>query len=382
MRSGTGFRIASILGIPIHLDLSFFVSFALISAIFGLSVLPDEVDPVPGDVERVGLSLVAGLIFFVSLLLHELAHSVLARWYGLRVRNITLFLLGGVSQITEDTKTARQEFLIAFVGPATSAVLGGIFLAVAIAFTTPETAPAAVLGWLGVINLILAAFNMLPGFPLDGGRVFRSLLWGITRSRTRATRYASRVGQAFGAVMALGGLALLVIDIGDGSGGLGGFWFFLIGAFLYNAAAQNHRAAVAEERLTEVLVRDVMSTDLRTIEVDTMVRFLVPERDRIDHTAAFLVTSNERVVGLLTGAQIALLDEDRYRSATVGEVMVDADAIAPIAPTATGHEALERLQASKTPILPVVEHGRLLGLVGLEQMLAALRKRPQPRPVG
>lgn len=381
MRSGSGFRIASILGIPIHLDVTFFVSFAMISAIFGLAVLPDRVEPVPGDVERVGLSLVAGLIFFVSLLLHELAHSVLARWYGLRVRNITLFLLGGVSQIAEDSKTARQEFLIAFVGPATSAVLGVIFLAVAIV-TSAGTAPAAVLEWLGAINLLLAAFNMLPGFPLDGGRVFRSVLWGITRSRTRATRYAARVGQAFGAALALGGGVLLAIDIGDGSGGLSGLWLMFIGGFLFNAAAQSHRAAVAEERLTEVLVRDVMSTDLRTIEVDTLVRFLVPDRDRVDHTAAFLVTANERVVGLLTGAQIALLEADRYRSATVGEVMVDADAIAPIAPTATGHEALERLQSSKTPILPVVEHGRLLGLVGLEQMLAALRKRPQPRPVG
>jgi predicted transcriptional regulator len=231
--------------------------------------------------------------------------------------------------------------------------------------------------WLGFVNALLAAFNMLPGFPLDGGRVFRAVIWGLTGSRTRSTRYAARVGQVVGAGLAGLGVASLLIDFG--SGGFGGFWMILIGGFLYNGAAQSHRMASAEERLDRVRVRDVMSTQLRTVEASTGLRWLAPQRDRIDHNAAYLIMDDETVVGILTGAQIAILDEQEYLHATVRDVMVGADTFAPIDPGATGHEALERLQESRAQVLPVVENGRLLGLVGLEQMLTALRGS-QPTP--
>lgn len=380
IRRGSSIQIAKIAGIPIRLDVSFLVSFVLISAIFGLRILPSMVNPDPTGVTVVGLSILAGLIFFASLLLHELAHSITARLYGLTVANITLFLLGGVSQITEESKSASQEFVIAIVGPLTSAALGGLFFALYYLTGSGNSPLAAVIQWLGFINLTLAIFNMLPGFPLDGGRVFRAMIWGVTRSRTRATRYAARVGQLVGAALAIGGVAILVIDIGDGTGGLNGLWLIMIGGFLYNAAAQSHAIAAAEERLGNVTVRDVMSTRLRTVQSDTSVRGLAPARDRIDHGAAYLVSDNETVVGILTGAQIALLDEQSYLSSTVGDVMIDAGSIASIGPSASGQEALERLREAKTTILPVVENGRLLGLIGLEQMLIALRGPSAPTP--
>ncbi len=191
IRRGSSIQIAKIAGIPIRLDVSFLVSFVLISAIFGLRILPSMVNPDPTGVTVVGLSILAGLIFFASLLLHELAHSITARLYGLTVANITLFLLGGVSQITEESKSASQEFVIAIVGPLTSAALGGLFFALYYLTGSGNSPLAAVIQWLGFINLTLAIFNMLPGFPLDGGRVFRAMIWGVTRSRTRATRYAA-----------------------------------------------------------------------------------------------------------------------------------------------------------------------------------------------
>lgn len=377
MLRNSGFRIATVAGIPISVDISFFVSFVLIASIFGLSFLPGAVEPDPSTMTTVVLSLLAGLVFFVSLLLHELAHSIVARLYGLHVRGIRLFLLGGVSQITEESKSAFQEFLIAFVGPLTSALLSGLFFGIYYVTGAGDSALAAVVFWLGFANALLAVFNMLPGFPLDGGRVFRSILWALTGSRTRSTRYAARVGQVVGAGIAGLGVVSLVVDFG--SGGFGGFWMILIGGFLYNGAAQSHRMASAEERLDRLQVRDVMSTQLRSVEASTGLRWLAPQRDRTDHNAAYVIMESETVVGILTGAQIAILDEQQYLNGTARDVMVSADAFAPIEPDATGHEALERLQESRAQVLPVVENGRLLGFVGLEQMLAALRgSRPTP----
>ena len=375
MLRNSGFRIAKIAGIPISVDISFFVSFILITSIFGLRILPDAVEPAEvSTLTTIVLSLLAGFVFFVSLLLHELAHSVVARLYGLDVRGITLFLLGGISQITEESKSAFQEFLIAFVGPLTSAMLSVLFFGIFYVTGASDSSLSAVVWWLGFVNALLAVFNMLPGFPLDGGRVFRAGLWALTGSRTRSTRYAARVGQAVGAGISGLGVVSLVVDFG--SGGFGGLWMIMIGAFLYNGASQSYRMATTEERLNRVQVRDVMTTQLRTVESSTGLSWLAPHRDRIDHNAAYLIMEKETVVGILTGAQIAILDEQLYLNGTAGDVMVGADAFAPISPGASGQEVLERLQDSHGQVLPVVEDGRLLGLVGLEQMLTALRGQP------
>ena len=383
MRSGTGFRIARVRGIPIILDVTFLISFALITVILGTNILPDMIEPDPSATTTWTLAVVAGVIFFLSLLLHELAHSLLAMGYGMQVSSITLFLLGGVSQIKQEADRASQEFLIAIVGPLTSAILGAGFLGVFFLATGQDSAIAAVVGWLGIVNLALAAFNMLPGFPLDGGRVFRSVIWGLTGSRTRATRWAARVGQGFGGLLAgVGVLLVLRINIGLESGGLGGIWMILIGGFLFNAAAQSLRAVQVEEGLAKVRVRDMMNTQFRTIEAVTRLHWLAPARDRIDPTATFLVTDHDTVVGVVTGLAMMMLDEQRYATATAREVMIRADAVAPIAPSASGSEALNRLQQERTIILPVVEDGRILGLVGLDQVAQVLGKQqPQRRSV-
>ena len=370
-------------GIPIILDFSFLISFTLITVILGTSILPDMIDPDPSDTTTWALAVVAGIIFFISLLLHELAHSLLAMRYGMEVASITLFLLGGVSQIKQEADRASQEFWIAFVGPLTSALLGAGFLGAFFLATGRDSAIAAVVGWLGIVNLALAAFNLLPGFPLDGGRVFRSVIWGLTGSRTRATRWAARVGRAFGGLLAgVGVLSVLQIDIGLQTGGWGGIWLILIGGFLFNAAAQSLRVVQVEEGLANVRVRDMMNTQFRTIEADTRLHWLVPARGQVEPTAVFLVTDNNAVVGVVTGLAMLMLDDQRYAAASARDVMIRSDAVAPIAPGASGREALNRLQQERTIILPVVEDGRLLGLVGLDQVAQVLqRQQPQRRGV-
>ncbi len=383
MRSGNGIRLGTVAGIPIVLDFSFFISLVLITVLLGTRVFPNMVEPEPSDATAWGLAAVAAVIFFTSLLLHELAHSVVARMYGMHVANITLFLLGGVSQITQDSKRPSQEFLIAFVGPLTSAILGGAFIGLYVAVGGGDTPLAALLAWLAIVNIALALFNMIPGFPLDGGRVFRALLWALTGSRSRATRWSSRVGQGVGGLLAIYGLiSFLNIDIGLETGGVGGIWLVFVGGFLYNAASQSLRSAQAEDRLAGVVVRDVMSTQLRAVDAETLVRRLLPRRDEIDPRSAFMVTRAGTVVGVTTGSALLLLDEERYRTARMEDVMISADAITPIAPGASGREALNRLQTEGSPVLPVVENGRLLGFVGLDQVAQALRKPTAARAAG
>ena len=380
MRSGAGIRLGKIFGIPILLDYSFFLALVLVTVLIGSNVLPDRVDPEPSAAVAWGLALVGAVVFFSSLLLHELAHSVAARLYGLHVANITLFVLGGVSQIKEESHTASQEFVIAFVGPLTSGLLGGAFIGAAILVGNQHELIPELLLWLGAGNLIIAVFNMLPGFPLDGGRVFRAVLWAISGKRDRSTRWAARVGQAFAALFIAWGVVNLVdLGIGLGGGGFGGLMFILIGFFLYNAATQAVRSVDIQEVLAGVFVRDVMSTDLRPVEADAPVRWVAPVRDRLDPRLAYLVTRNGTVVGVATGAALLLIDPERYETATMADVMVPAANISPIGPGATGQEALQRLQEENIAILPVVENGKLLGLVGLDQVAAALRPRaPAP----
>ena len=277
MRSGGGVRLGKIFGIPILLDYSFFLALILVTVLIGSNVLPDRVHPEPAAVVAWGLALVGAVVFFTSLLLHELAHSVAARLYGLHVANITLFVLGGVSQITEESRSASQEFVIAIVGPLTSALIGAGFVAVALfAGNAHELIPELLL-WLGAGNLIIAVFNMLPGFPLDGGRVFRSILWAISGNRDGSTRLAARVGQGFAILFILFGVVNLVdLGLGIGGGGLGGIMFILIGFFLYNAATQTIRSVQVQQLLAAVLVRDVMSTELRTVDADSRVRWIAP----------------------------------------------------------------------------------------------------------
>lgn len=384
MRMHGGVNLGRVAGIPIILDYSLFISLALFVVILATDVFPDTVRPEPSEATVWTLAVISGICFFASILLHELAHSLVARLYGLPVHNITLFALGGVSQIGRESSKASQEFLIAVVGPLTSALLGGLFVAAHLALGAGDSPVEAALLWLGFANVALAVFNMVPGFPLDGGRVFRSLVWALTRSRVRATRWAARLGQGIGAAIAgVGLLSFLDVNIGFEIGRFAGLWWIFLGGFLFNAAAQALRSLEVELGLSDLRVRDLMSTQLRTVEADTALRWLAPSPAAIDPLTAFMVVRNDVVVGMMTGRALRALDPSRFQTAMVADVMVPAGRVAPIAPGATGAEALARLQAAEVGVLPVVEDGRLLGLVGLEQVAQALRaKAKAPRPAG
>lgn len=371
---GGGFRVGQVLGIPIRLDLSFFLAFALI-----IFLLQRQLSGELPDWERWGYAAAGGVVFFLSLLLHELAHSVTARRYGMEVASITLFLFGGVSLIKEDSQRPGQEFLIAVVGPLTSLLIGAAFIGVWFAIGSNGSPLLELIAWLGFINIALAIFNMLPGFPLDGGRVLRAAIWRMTGSQYRSTRWAARVGQLMGAALIVFGVVGLFIDVGFFSGSFSSLWMAFVGFLLLSQASQGVKAAELERDLASLRVGDVMLAPPQagTVEAELLVRTLVPSRESLDHRAAFIVSEQNVAVGIVPAAAILMLDEARYQNARMRDVMIAADAVQPVTRETRANEALRRLQRDHAFLLPVVEGGRLLGVVGLDQIIAALRA-PQP----
>lgn len=372
---GGGIRAGRVLGIPIRLDLSFFLAFGLI-----VFLLRGQLSSALPEWERWGYAAAGGVFFFISLLLHELAHSITARRYGMEVSGITLFLFGGVSLIKEDSQRPGQEFLISIVGPLTSLLIGGLLIGVYWLGLRSSSSPLVdLIVWLGVINVALAAFNMLPGFPLDGGRVLRAALWRATGSQYRATRGAARVGQLMGGAMIVFGVAALFFDFGVFNGSWNSLWLAAVGFLLLAQASQGVKAAELERDLASLRVGEVMLAppQARPVEADLPISTLAPQRDALDHRAAFIVSEREVAIGIVPAAAILMLDDERYHSARMRDVMIAADAVQPVSPDTRANEALRRLQRDHAFLLPVVEGGRLLGVVGLDQIIAGLRE-PQP----
>ena len=380
MFGGQGIRVGRILGIPIRLDLSFFFVFALLVFLIATQILPDDLDGL-GGAERWLYGVVAGIVYFVSLLIHELAHSLVAKRYGMEVSSITLFFFGGVSLIREDSQRPGQEFWIAVVGPLASLVLGVGFILLALLALPDETTLNRVVFALGVLNCFLAAFNMLPGFPLDGGRVMRSLIWRLTGSRHRATRASARMGQLLGAVMIIYGVGGLLTDAAVFDSGFNSIWVALIGFLLVTQAAQGVKAAELERDLADLRVGELMLRPpvARTAEADLPVRILAPSRAQLDQQDVFIVSEEGTAIGIASAVQILLLDEERYLNDRLRDIMLEAGKVQPLEPDSGADEALRRLQKEHTFVLPVVERGRLLGVVGLEQILKALGQGPSPR---
>ncbi len=272
--------------------------------------------------------IIGSLAIFVSVLLHEMAHSLVARSRGLPVNSITLFILGGVSNLEEEPEQPGVEFAMAIVGPGTSLLLAIIFWGIASAMagapltynditsgTVLNTPVEAVIGYLGIINLFLGVFNLLPGFPLDGGRVLRSIIWHNTGNLTRATNIAAGVGKFFGwGFIILGVILVFTVSI------FSGIWLAFIGWFLNSAADASRRELVIKERLGRVKVRDVISP-VESIAPSTMVNELVANIFAKKHERAVPVCNGERVAGIVTISDIREVPQDKWPMTPVSQIM-------------------------------------------------------------
>jgi Zn-dependent protease len=234
---------------------------------------------------------IASILLFVSVLIHELAHSLVAKNEGMPVRSITLFIFGGVSNIEKEATSPRDEFLMAFVGPASSAVIGIVTAGLWAISSGMDESIQAILLYLTVINLVLAVFNLLPAFPLDGGRVFRAIVWWTTNDLTQATRIASAVGQGFAYLMIIGGIYWTFTG-----NIISGLWLVFIGWFLNNAAESGFRQMLVQKTISGVRVRDMMTEQVETVSADLTIQELIDRYILPHNLRALPVVENEQII--------------------------------------------------------------------------------------
>ncbi len=377
-----GFRLGRVFGIEIDIDWSWLFIFFLIA--WDLSTVFDQLHPTWGASVVWGGAIAAALLFFVSVVLHELAHSLVAQSQGVPVRNITLFLFGGVSDIQREPPSPRAEFLITIVGPLTSFVIGVVLSLLAGISANPVDAMtgstssmsglsllSTMLLWLGSINLLLAVFNMIPGFPLDGGRILRSILWAITGNLRRATQWASQVGQFVAWMFIVTGLMMVFgYDFPLlGTGLVNGLWLAFIGWFLNSAAQQSYRQVVIHDMLHGIPVLRLMRLNPPTVSSNITISSLVHDHVMGTDDHAFPVVDAGQLVGMVTLEDIRKVQRDAWDTHNVQQIMTPFSKLVVAAPDEDAAEALDKLAKSDVRQLPVVRDGKLIGLLRQRDIL-------------
>jgi Zn-dependent protease/CBS domain-containing protein len=370
-------RLGKILGIEIGLHYSWLIIAVLIT--LSLSSYFSTNHPEWGTAVVWVMAISSALLFFAAIVIHELSHAVVALRNGLPVSSITLFALGGVAQIEKEAETASSEFWLGIVGPITSAVIGALCLAIAVALgwpfgEMPETPLMAVIVWLGTVNIALAVFNMIPGFPMDGGRVLRAAAWKITGDKARATRIASIIGQTF----AMGFIVLGVFAFFGGSG-IGGLWIAFIGWFLLNAAKATYSQLEITEGLKDVKVGDLMNRDCPILEPRMNIQTMVEENMLKTGQRCYLVADgiSGEPEGLITPHEIKGISKEMWPMTLVGDIMKPFTEVHTISQTAPVMEALEKMGREDVNQLPVMDGNRLAGIISRDRIVKYLYTRKE-----
>src|SRR3989441_5579956 len=368
-------KLFKVFGIPIGLHYSWLLIALLV--VLSLAGQFATTNPQWGTNVIWAIAILTALLFFAAIVIHELSHAAVAKTRGLPVRSITLFALGGVAQIEKEASDAKTGFWMGIAGPITSAVIGIICLGIAAGIGwTPSgshQAPlAAMLGWLGVINILLAVFNMIPGFPLDGGRVLRAVIWWITGSAARATRIATAIGQ----VIAFAFIIIGLFRFFNGAG-FAGLWLTFIGWFLLDAARSTYAQFETIERLRGVRVRDVMAGDWPVIDAKTNLQTFVDDHLLKSAKRCFVVEEAGRTAGMVTPHEVKDVDREKWPQLTVAEVMLPLEKLHSVKPATTLTEALETMGREDINQLPVMSSGHLDGIISRSHILRLLQTRAE-----
>ncbi len=381
--TGNGIRIGKLFGIEIRVDWSWI--FILLLVTWDLEYELPSFNPQWSTGFTWFLAVIGALLFFGSVLLHELAHSIVAKAKGLEVSNITLFLFGGVSNIQREPRSARDEFQITIVGPLTSIMLGVIFYVIASASYhqilhpirgfTGVSATSAVSIWLGYINIILGIFNLIPAFPMDGGRILRSIIWATTGNLRVATRWASWVGQGIGWIFVVGGI---FVSLGGsvpffGTGFIGGLWLIFIGWFLRSAAQSSYQQLVVHDLLEGVRVRALMKSDPTWVQPATTIGTLVHDFMMQSGESAFAVIRLGEFVGLVTLEDVRKVPRDQWEQTTVESVMTPREQLESVSADDDASEAFEKLARRQVNQVPVVENNDLIGMLRVQDVMRWLQ---------
>jgi Zn-dependent protease/CBS domain-containing protein len=362
-------RLGKILGIPVGVNYSWFIIFALITITLGNQfafVYPEWRSSI-----HYTAGILTSVLFFISVLLHELGHSIAAKQKGIDVRAITLFIFGGVAQITREPDRPMTEFYIAIMGPVVSIVLAGLFALIAYIFQPISEVVVAIAMWLARINFFLVVFNMIPGFPLDGGRVFRAIVWFYLDSYERATRIASGVGQFVAYLFIILGIFFIV---GPGLW-INGIWIAFIGWFLLTAAQQVSQYVTLKSALRGVKARDVMETDCPRVDLSTTVSDLIEKYMFRTGRRAFLVIENDTLTGLVTLHQIKEIPREAWQTTPLGEIMTPFNELHWVKPDTEISEVLEIMNSEDVSQVPVVSSDKLEGIIGRNHLLRVVKTR-------
>ena len=367
-------QLGRIAGIRIGVNWSWLIVFALIVWSLAAAVFPSQ-NPGFSDGEYLALAVAAALLFFASLLLHELGHALQAKREGMEIEGISLWLFGGVAQFKGPFPGAGAEFRIAIAGPLVSLVLGVLF--VGLAGAGLPNALDGVAAWLGYTNLVLLAFNLLPALPLDGGRVLRAALWYARGDLGWATRIASVAGRGFGFLFIALGLGMLIFE-----GTFSGAWLAFIGWFLLQAATAEARYIATEQALDGVRVRDLMTDEPVTVSADMSLGQFMDEVASSQRYTTYPVMDDGRPIGLLAFRSVAAVPRHQWDMRRVRDVMVGRDDVPLLADDGSAIDALADLSESAVSRGLVVDNGRLTGLLSITDLLRALEVRRPPRPPG
>jgi Zn-dependent protease/predicted transcriptional regulator len=354
-----------IFGIPIYLHPSWLIIFGLITITIGLEFKAQH--PGWSPAERWMLGIVTSLLFFGSVIFHELSHSIVALHYKLPVKSITLFVFGGLSQIEREPSKAREELQMAIAGPISSLFLAGVFWAIW-RYAHAGEMVAAMCSWLAFINLILGLFNLVPGFPLDGGRVLRGIVWGITGDFKKASRIASGSGRFFAYLMILFGIWQTLL------GNWGGLWLAFIGWFLLEAAKESYVQVALQDTLAGVRTDDVMVREIPTVTRDMSIEEYIHQVLRTGRRA-HVVLGGDHPSGLIALQSARHIPREEWANTSVQAVMVPMDKVQVAAPDEPVLQVLQRMQTSNVSQMPVISDGHIIGMIGRDTILQLLQTR-------
>lgn len=361
------FHLGTIAGISIGVHYTWFIIFFLLNASLftNFSVRHEQWS----DAVSLVTATATTLLFFASIILHELGHSLVAIARGIRVQAITLFIFGGVAQITKESTTATSEFLVAIAGPVVSFILAGLFYLLKLGLTPYSTIATEAFGWLATINLMVAVFNLVPGFPLDGGRIFRALVWGVTGDAMKGMQWAVTGGKFFAYFLMLLGL-LIVLQTGQL---LNGLWMIGIGWFLLSAAEASGRAFVLERLTGHLKVGDIMQKDVPTIAADVSIRDWMDETVLLTGQRAFFVERDDRIIGLVTLSDAVKQPRGQWSVTPVHAVMTSIDHLYMVEPSSGVLQVLQLMDQYAINQVPVAESGHIIGWITRQHLLKILQ---------
>jgi Zn-dependent protease len=363
-------NLGSIFGIQFRLHFSWFIIFTLVTVFLSWQVFPPAL-PEQSQLAYWTMGAITSLLFFASVVAHELAHSLVGRANGLTIKSITLFIFGGAAHMTREPSQAAQELRMAVAGPVSSLVMAGLFWFASNSFSNASPQVALMALWLAQINLVLAAFNLFPGFPLDGGRILRSLVWRVSGNYKKATRIATLAGRVVGYLFLLGGATIIIMY----QEWLSGVWLGLIGLFLESTARASYRQAMLQQVLRGMTAGEVMLSECRRVPAETTVSQLAQEYGGSDE-ACFIVTTEGGAEGITTLHNILSVAKSEKDSTRLSEIARPLEKL----PTArAGDDVLgivQHMNETGHDEVAVMDQDRLAGLITLEGLIKLVNSHP------